>query len=200
MEHLLPSIRDIAILPSLERIDRLRQEYWVGYSRAEEAVNKLEYLFECPRRTRMPNMLIIGPTNNGKTKIVEKFRRQHLPYTDESRNHKVIPVLMIQMRSDPTIKRFYSSIIAATGSPCANYTSVEACESMALKLLEVTQTKILIIDELHNILAGSTQKQREFLNILRFLGNQLQISIAGVGTLCGAPHNIPYVAKSVMCC
>ena len=41
--------------------------------------------------------------------------------------------------------------------------------------------KFFIIDEIHNILAGSTHKQREFLNILRFLGNELQLPIVGVG-------------------
>ncbi len=25
----------------------------------------------------MPNLLLIGPTNNGKTMIIEKFRRAH---------------------------------------------------------------------------------------------------------------------------
>lgn len=48
-------------------------------------------------------------------------------------------------------------------------------------MLKTTQTKILIIDELHNILAGNNTRQREFLNIIRFLGNELQISIVGVG-------------------
>lgn len=126
-------------------------------------------------------MLIIGPTNNGKTMIVEKFRRQHLPYESEDKGHEIIPVLSIQMPSDPTIKRFYSAIISALGSPVAMYPSTVRSEIIALKLLRVTQTKIIIIDEIHNILAGNTQKQREFLNILRFLGNELQLSIVGVG-------------------
>jgi GTPase SAR1 family protein len=25
----------------------------------------------------MPNLLLVGPSNNGKTMIVEKFRREH---------------------------------------------------------------------------------------------------------------------------
>jgi hypothetical protein len=41
---------------------------------------------------------------------------------------------------------------------------------------------ILVIDELHNILAGPTRLQLEFLNLIRFLGNELKIPIVGVGT------------------
>lgn len=55
-------------------------------------------------------------------------------------------------------------------------------ESLALQILRVTAVRMLVIDELHNILAGSGAMQREFLNLLRFLGNELRIPIVGVGT------------------
>ena len=39
-----------------------------------------------------------------------------------------------------------------------------------------------MIDELHNVLAGRGDTRREFLNLLRFLGNELRIPLVGVGT------------------
>lgn len=41
---------------------------------------------------------------------------------------------------------------------------------------------MLVIDELHNTLAGHGNARREFLNLLRFLGNELKIPLVGVGT------------------
>ena len=41
---------------------------------------------------------------------------------------------------------------------------------------------MLVIDELHNVLAGRGDGRREFLNLLRFLGNELRIPLVGVGT------------------
>jgi hypothetical protein len=181
LHHLLPSMHEIAMFPPEERIAKLRGDYWIGYGRAEQALKRLEDLLSHPKRLRMPNMLLIGPTNNGKTMIVERFRRQHLPYESEDGNHEIVPVLVVQMPSDPTIQRFYSAITVALGSPVTHYPSTARSETMALKLLKITQTKILIIDEIHNLLAGSTSKQREFLNVLRFLGNELQVPIVGVG-------------------
>ncbi len=181
LDHLLPTARDIALLPSEQRIAKLRNDYWIGYSRAEQALQRLEELLNSPKRIRMPNMLIISPTNNGKTMIVEKFRRNHLPYESDDGEYEVIPVLMVQMPSNPTIQRFYATIITALGSPVNWYQSTARYETMALQLLSATKTKILVIDELHNILAGNGHKQREFLNLLRFIGNQLQISIVGLG-------------------
>lgn len=99
MDHLLPNICEIALLPAEQRITRLRSEYWIGYTRAQEALGRMEELLNYPKRVRMPNMLLISPTNNGKTMIVEKFRRNHLPYTSENGDHEVIPVLTVQMPS-----------------------------------------------------------------------------------------------------
>ncbi len=41
---------------------------------------------------------------------------------------------------------------------------------------------MLIIDEIHNILAGKVNQRQEFLNLMRFLGNELSISLVGAGT------------------
>lgn len=107
MEHLLPNIREIALLSADERIDKIKKEYWIGYDRAELALDKLEELFNYPRKLRMKNMLIISPSNNAKTMIVEKFRRRHLPYKSEDGEHEIIPVLMMLMPSNPSVQRFY---------------------------------------------------------------------------------------------
>jgi len=38
-----------------------------------------------------------------------------------------------------------------------------------------------VIDEIHHVLAGNLNKQRHFLNTIKYLGNELQIPIVGVG-------------------
>ena len=60
-----------------ERIARIRSDRWIAYPRAMQAIDPLHELFEYPKRLRMPNLLIVGPTNNGKSMIAEKFARRH---------------------------------------------------------------------------------------------------------------------------
>ncbi|MFF8032311.1 TniB family NTP-binding protein [Streptomyces sp. NPDC016626] len=50
----------------------MRADRWIGYPRATEALERLETLLAWPSKQRMPNLLLIGPTNNGKSMIVEK--------------------------------------------------------------------------------------------------------------------------------
>ena len=70
MKHLLPNIREVTSLSIKERIEKIRNEYWIGYSKAQEALSRMEELLNYPKRIRMPNMLLISPTNNGKTMII----------------------------------------------------------------------------------------------------------------------------------
>lgn len=55
-------------------------------------------------------------------------------------------------------------------------------EQQALRLLRTVKVRMLVIDELHNIMAGAGSSQREFLNLLRFLGNELRVPLVGIGT------------------
>jgi hypothetical protein len=180
MEHLLPHIRQIADLPQDQRIILLQNEYWIGYTKAEEVLDKMEELLNYPKKIRMPNMLLIGPTNNGKSMMIEKFRRKHLPYTSANQDHEIIPVLIVQMPSNPSVRRFYSTLLNALGAPIT-YSTTAQYETIAIKLMKATEVKVLIIDELHNLLAGNNNVQREFLNVLRFIGNTMRIPIVGVG-------------------
>ena len=180
LSHLHPSVQGIARLPAAERIKHVRADRWIGYPRAVKTVARLEELLEWPGMQRMPNLLIIGPTNNGKSMIVEKFRRGHLPVTEEDRER--IPVLCVQMPSDPSVLRFYIALLAALGAPLQPRRRLADVEQLALGLLRSTGVRMLVIDELHNVLAGQNSSRREFLNLLRFLGNELRIPIVGVGT------------------
>jgi hypothetical protein len=180
LSHLTPSAQRLAHLPFAERITHIRAERWIGYPRAVEAVNRLEALYQWPTKQRMPNLLIIGTTNNGKSMIVEKFRRQHLPSSSTDAEH--IPVLCVQMPSEPSILRFHMALLAAMGAPLRSRQPIAILEQQALSLMRRIGVKMLVIDELHNILAGNSNSRREFLNLMRFLGNELRIPLVGVGT------------------
>ena len=180
LSHLIPLAQKIAMLPSSERIQRIRADRWIGYPKAIAAIEKLEALLNWPSKQRMPNLLIVGPTNNGKSMIIEKFRRTHPPITEL--NSEKIPVVIVQMPSEPSIKRFYSALLVAIGAPIRPKQQLAELEQQTLRLLRTVKVQMLVIDELHNIMAGAGSSQREFLNLLRFLGNELRIPLVGIGT------------------
>lgn len=191
-QHVLPDIRPLLQLNTSERIIYIEKDNWIGYSRAKQALNKLQSLYTHPQRQRMPNLLIIGPTNNGKSMMVEKFCRFYPPimkpvyYNNEVANELVeLPILAVQMLPIPDLRRFYDSIltkIRLSGGQARMLFYSSPSENVIVNVLNYYNVKMLIIDEIHNILAGRNDKQHEFLNALRYLGNALKIPIVCVGT------------------
>ncbi|OZF25581.1 transposase [Rhodococcus sp. 14-2496-1d] len=178
--HLRESVRPLTALDAADRIRLIRSERWIGYPQARMVIDRLETLLSWPDRQRMPNLLLLGPTNNGKSMIIEKFRRTHPPISLSDREQ--IPVLCVQMPPDPSPGRFYLALLTALGTPTRPRNRVHELEQQALMLLRATGVRMLIIDELHNVLAGRDNVRREFLNVLRFLGNELRIPLVAVGT------------------
>jgi Bacterial TniB protein len=184
LAHLHESVRELAHGNNSTRIRHIRSERWITYARAEEALLQLHDLLTFPKRTRMPNLLLVGPTNNGKTMILEKFRRSHPATAASATEHGAanVPVLMVQMPAAPDEARFFSAILKALNLPDMLPARAPKRQDAAVRVLDETAVRLLIIDEVHNILAGSRLHQRRLLNLLRWLGNELQIPLVAAGT------------------
>ena len=180
--HLFPASRPIAALSPEERIRRIRADRWINYPRAQQALVKLEELIAFPQRARMPNLLIVGASGMGKTMIVEKFARDHAAHFDAFTGRMHMPVIVVQMVSAPDEARFYRRLLAAIGAPEPPRATLSVLESLTLRLLSEIRPGLLVIDEVHSLQAGTVREQTRFLNMLRFLGNELRIPLVCVGT------------------
>lgn len=156
LDHLSPAAQELVQLPDEVRIERILADRWIGYPRGIQALEKLRWLLRHPKKLRMPNLLLVGPTNNGKTMITEKFRRDHGKATSTDPQADVIPVLRIQMPDTAAARRFYHAVLTALGAPVRPSDTLAKKEQQALHLLRSTGVQLLIIDEIHNMLAGST--------------------------------------------
>ncbi len=181
-EHLSPQAQEIADLDAAARIEWIQKDRWIAYTTANQALVKLKWLLDHPKKMRMPNLLLVGPTNNGKTMIVEKFRRDHPRGVSLDGSAEIIPVLRVQMPSAADPIRFYQSVLDALGAPSKRGHRLVDKEGQAMRLLRYTGVRLAIIDEIHNALAGPANKLSEMLNLLKNIGNELQIPLVGVGT------------------
>jgi hypothetical protein len=183
--HLVPEARAAALLPDAERIALLRAErWWVAHDRAQAALARLDALLsEGPGWIRPPYLLLVGPSNSGKSSIVERFEQAHALPGDEDAEHR--PVVAMQMPTEPTVARFYAALLARLGAPAARVgpgVRKHDLEQLAVRVLKGIGTRVLVIDELHNMLAGTRTTRGEFLNLLRWLGNELRVPVVGAGT------------------
>ncbi len=160
----------------------MRADRWVDYPRARESLDKLEELMLFPKRARMPNLLIFGASGMGKTMIVEKFLRAHPPGFDAATGIDHRPVIVVQMVASPDEGRFYHRLLSAIGAPPPARATLGQLESQSLRLLQEMAPRMLVIDEVQNLIAGTWREQRRMLNLLRFLGNELRIPLVCLGS------------------
>lgn len=164
-----------------DRINATKKSKWIGYSNATNILASMNDCFNYPKTIRMPNLLIVGDSNNGKTALLNRFANSHLAYLND--NDKVInPVLLIQAPPEPDEKRFYNTILDKLFAPTRTSEKIDSRQQRVLSLLRELEVRVLIIDEIHHILAGSPSKQRLFLNVIKYLSNELQIPLICAGT------------------
>ena len=181
LKHLHPGVREKIDLCEADKINFVRQSRWICYTTAHSILEKLEDLVTHPIVDRMPGLLIIGKPNNGKTQLVRRFCANHSPDINLEGEHINAPVLFCEAPPSPNEYEFYGQILRSLYERVPN-TSRDARRDRVIEVLKAVQNKVLIIDELHNILAGSSTKQHQFLNMIKFLCNTLKISIVGCGT------------------
>jgi hypothetical protein len=179
--HLTADAAQLLSEPNPARIRAVHAERWIHYPRAGQILQVLSRLLDHPRTTRMPSIAIYGDSGMGKTMIMEKFRRDHPPVFDPETRTERNRVLALQMAGKPGERRLYAQLLAALGSPQNPRASVVELEQVALRLIRAVDVQVIVLDEVHNILAGTFREQRIVLNTLRYLSNELKISLVCFG-------------------
>lgn len=166
-----------------ERLTHIDKPVFLPYKYASELLAEMEDLLVHPKTNRMPNMLIVGRSDNGKTEILREFLKRH-PAEDRREFDAVYaPVIYIQAPPGPSEHIFLNKMLMTLGAPVRQNEAADRKLLQLMAILPRIQTKILMVDELNALLAGSITKQRFFLNMLKYLSNELQISIVAAGTV-----------------
>jgi hypothetical protein len=88
-------------------------------------------------------------------------------------------VVVMLMPHQPTEAQFFDQLLAALNAPSAgHFVRGFPLQEPAVRLLHELGTRVLVIDELNSLLAGTPRQQRVFLQLLRFLSCSLMVSCA----------------------
>src|SRR5262249_23595975 len=116
-DHLNESAKAALALSDQERINFIRRPRWIGYTKAKQIIAQLEHLLTHPKTHRMPNLLLVGETNHGKTMIVNRFHQLHPGVDDPDTGQFQLPVLVLQAPPVPSEARFYTAILEKLSAP-----------------------------------------------------------------------------------
>jgi len=182
MNHLSGTAVDALALSDEDRIQYILGERWIEYPAVTKALEDLGGLLYQPKIYRMPNRLIVSETNNGKTSLIRRFLSLHERLESSSDDHSFIPVLLLQAPWEPNVRLFLSAILESVNMPHFSRQRTEEQFQQVQKLLPKLGVRMLIIDEINNLIAGSNARQRVFLNVIKSFSNELMIPIVAAGT------------------
>lgn len=180
--HIHPDFRHVMCLSTKERLAFLDEPRWVGYDAAQLIMDTLNALMDKPKRPRMPNLLLVGDPNNGKTTIIERFYDLcGQPFVNDDAD-SVKPIILAQAPPSADEKGLYISLLERFFAPYRASDSPAKLRYQVIHLFRACHVRLLVIDEFHSLMTGAASKQREVMNAIKLLCNELRIPIVGVGT------------------
>lgn len=176
-------LEQIKLLSNEERIKKGFKEAWIGYEAANNIIAQAERLLNMPQKSRMPNLLIIGDTNNGKTAILNRLLRRYPADDNVDGDAKIIPLIRIQAPPDADEGTFYNLILRELGAPFRPSYRAAVKHIQVTTVVPQVNLRAILMDEIHDILAGKKNKQKRFQCVIRQLGSELKIPIIAAGTI-----------------
>lgn len=181
-EHIHEKFRHLVTASNQERIEFLDEPRWVGYAVANKIIDNLVSLMHKPKRPRMLNLLVVGDSNNGKTTLIRHFYNLHgTPFVDSKADGNC-PIILAEAPPSANEKELYISLLERFYIPYRATDSIAKLRYQTIHLFREFKVKMLIIDEFHSLLVGTPRQQRQVMNAIKMLCNELQIPIVGVGT------------------
>ena len=180
--HLHPDAVNVAKMDVQERIEYIKTDRWLPYRRANEILATLEELLSSPRVNRPQSMMLLARSGNGKSHILRRFAETHPGQPNLHGLNIIAPVMLLETQPSAKERDLYRTILYMLNCPMPRGSGVEECRDAAVSILRTVQIKVLLVDEVNNLLSASPARQREYMFALKYLSNVLQISIVVAGT------------------
>ncbi|NIJ78577.1 hypothetical protein FHT08_003711 [Xanthomonas campestris] len=178
--HLTAAVAQALELPKSERITFCQTDRWIGYTRATQILDQLDQLLTYPRSLRMPNLLVVGRSGNGKSSIIEHFTNRHPVQMTES-GSPIAPILRMEMPETPDETEFWSTLLWSLAISHREKDPASIKKRQAKSVLQYASVRLLVIDEFNN-LTNAGKAAGDLLAAIKGLSNDLKISIVAAGT------------------
>lgn len=179
-EHLTPEVVQALQLPLPERIEFCQTDRWVGYTRAQQILRQLDDLFAYPKSLRMPNILLVGRSDNGKSSIIQHFVNRH-PMVLREDGSPGPCIVWLAMPATPTESSFWSELLWSLNINHRERDTPEKKRRQAFDAMEYASVRMLAIDEF-NHLTNAGKDSARLLAAIKNVSTALSIPIVASGT------------------
>lgn len=180
--HLDPVTRPIALQDNLPRAQHILKDLYLNHPPVQRIERQIEHLLRLPRRIRMPGLFLCGDSGMGKTHLLRRVERRHPEQTDPATNRCIRPVLYAQVPADPTVRTLRRTLMDEANIPFLDHPRRPLPGSILRRGLAAAGTRLIVLDEIHNIEHVKGERRVLLRDYVRCLSNETQLPIVLSGT------------------
>lgn len=181
-DHLSPASRKLAELPLEDRIINRWEAMWFGTRLTRNLHVMMQEMVERPDQLRPRCLLIWGESGVSKSRTLDHFRKKYPEGTEPVEGFRTMPVVLVSAPEKGDVYLFHDRILDALKyRKLRRPTKASDREQLCVNQLEGRQTKLIMLDELSDILIGRPNQAEYFMAKLRQLSSRLKRPIVGTG-------------------
>lgn len=179
LSHISPTRRKLALLGDEDRVNCIYTDCWINYPEVSSIRSAVRAVYEMPQKIQAQCILITGCPGMGKSSL---FKRVESDMDNlRKRNEDRCGFISFTMSPDPTLRSFEESIGDSLGVPIGKIRNGLVPEALC-RLAHLRSMRLVLIDEVHNLLHAGRSDQRKNLGFLRGLSSPpMSLSIIAFG-------------------
>jgi DNA replication protein DnaC len=177
-DHLDDDIRELMKLPPRSRIDHALREIVVRHPAVNSALSYANWLLFEPKRTRPKGLHVIGPIGSGKSTLGALIENTLAPTSTSNAKG----IVSISMTGLTTMRAVFGRILESLNGPVLASQRTPDRELATLRVLRNIGCRMLILDEVQDVLKRSPAEQRRALDAIKFLMNEMKLPIVALGS------------------
>ena len=160
-------------LSTEERIQLIQRPLWIPYPETDLVHEQLHDMMGYSLGADPPGMTLYGYKGAGKTALLKEFRASYPVDLEINPDADTIPVLYFIM--PPTLKeeQLYEAILRGIGTS-VNVQRGKSLRNHVLQNLLRVRARMVIADEIHNLLGGSDKQIIRLIKVLTTLSDELK--------------------------
>lgn len=180
--HLNPLALAAMTMPVAERSNWTCRDRFIVHEQVLAIFKVTDMLVRSRGRVRPRGLVVSGVSGSGKTMIANAVLRDYPEQGNTDTTEAAKPVIRITMTNAREASKIFSRTLRALGCPhIASYTADER-EELVIALLQNAGVRMLIIDEIQDVLKRSVRQMENTFEGIKYLMNEAGISIFALGT------------------